>query len=29
LINSLPSAAASVLDADPVVDGLLNSVTLF
>ena len=29
LINSLPSAAASGLDADPVIDGLLNSVTLF
>ena len=28
LINSLPTAAASV-DADPVIDGLLNSVTLF
>jgi hypothetical protein len=27
-INSLPAAAASV-DADPVIDGLLNSVTLF
>jgi hypothetical protein len=29
LIKSLPTAAASVLDADPVIDGLLNSVTLF
>jgi hypothetical protein len=29
LIDSLPSAAASGLAADPVIDGLLNSVTLF
>jgi hypothetical protein len=29
LINSLPTAAASVVVADPVIDGLLNSVTLF
>jgi hypothetical protein len=28
-INTLPTAAAGVLDADPVIDGLLNSVTLF
>jgi hypothetical protein len=28
-INSLPTAAASVVDADPVIDGLLNSVTIF
>jgi hypothetical protein len=29
LINSLPAAAAGGLAADPVIDGLLNSVTLF
>jgi len=28
IISSLPTAAASV-DADPVIDGLLNSITLF
>jgi hypothetical protein len=28
-INSLPAAAAASVDADPVIDGLLNSVTLF
>jgi hypothetical protein len=29
IISSLPTAAASVADADPVIDGLLNSVALF
>ena len=29
IITSLPTAAASVLDADPFIDGVLNSVTLF
>jgi hypothetical protein len=28
-INSLPAAAAASFDASPVIDGLLNSVTLF
>jgi hypothetical protein len=28
-INSLPAAAAASVDASPVIDGLLNSVTLF